>query len=81
MWRIGDTIDGEKHPMECKLAIQEKQNKPTQEEMELHSSVIKVLSKVTSSEMKDVQQADPTITQVVQWVKAGNNPKLSQIRK
>ena len=31
--------------------------------------------------MKDAQQADPTISQVVQWVKAGNKPKLLQIRK
>ena len=42
---------------------------------------MEVLSKVTSSEMKDAQQADPTISQVVQWVKVGNKPKLSQIRK
>ena len=31
--------------------------------------------------MKEAQQADPTINRVVQWVKAGNKPKLSQIRK
>ena len=31
--------------------------------------------------MKDAQQAYPTISQVVDRVKVGNKPKLSQIRK
>ena len=63
------------------MAIQENENKPAPQELELHSSATEALSKVSSSEMKEAQQADPTISQVVQWVKAGNKPKLSQIRK
>ena len=81
MWRAGRDNWWEKLPIECKLAIQNKENKPDQEEVELFSSVIEILSKVSPSEMKDAQQANPTIGQVVQWVKAGNKPKLSQIRK
>ena len=50
--------------IQCKVAFQEKQNKPIQQELELHSSVIEILSKVTSSEMKDAQQADPTTSQI-----------------
>ena len=63
------------------MAIQDKKDKPAPQELELHSSAIEVLSKVSASEIKEAQQADPTIGQVVQWVKAGNKPKLSQIRK
>ena len=48
------------------VAIQNKQNKPAQQELELHSSIIEVPSKVSPSEMKDAQLADPTISQVVQ---------------
>ena len=43
--------------------------------------MIEVLNKVSPSEMKEGQQADPTIGQIVQWVKAGTKPKLSQIKK
>ena len=78
---LEETIDGEKLPMEYKVAIQNKEKKPAQQELELHSSVIEVLSKVSPSEMKEAQQADSTIDEVVQWVKAGNKQKLSQIRK
>ena len=42
---------------------------------------MEVLSKVSPSEMVEAQQADPTISQVVQWLKACNKPKLSQIGK
>ena len=63
------------------MAIQNKQNKPAQQELELHSSAIEVLSKVSWSEMNDVQQADPTISQAVQWVKVENKPKLSKCGK
>ena len=63
------------------MAIENKENKPAQEEPELYPSVIEVLSKVSPSEMIEAQQADPTIGQVVQWVKVGNKPKLSQIGK
>ena len=77
---LEEMLDGQKPPRECKMAIQNKENKPAQQELELHSSVIEVLSKVSPSEMMEAQQADPTIGQVVQWVKAGNKPKLSQIR-
>ena len=63
------------------MAIQNKEDKPAPQELEKQSNVIEVLSKVSSAEMSKAQQADPTISQVVQWVKAGNKPKLSQIRK
>ena len=63
------------------MAIENKEDKPAQQELELHSDVIEVLSKVSPSEMIEAQQADPNIGQTVQWVKAGNKPKLSQIRK
>ena len=74
-------IDEEKLSIECKVAIQNKENKPAQQEPELHSGVIEVLSKVSPCEMKEAQQADPTIIHVVQWVKAGNKQKLPQIIK
>ena len=78
---LEEIIDGEKLPIECKVATQNKEDKPTQQELELHSNVIKVLSKVSPSEMIEAQQADHTISQVVQWVKAGSKPKALQIRK
>ena len=40
---LEEIIDGDKIPIECQVAIQ---NKPAQQELELHSSVIKVLSTV-----------------------------------
>ena len=79
--QLVEILDGEKIPQECKVAIQDKEDKPAQQELELHSNVIEVLSKVSPSEMIEAQQANPTISQVVQWVKADNKPKLSQIRK
>ena len=60
--------------MECKMVMQHKEDKPAQQELELHSNVIEVLSKVSISKMIGAQQADLTISQVVQWVKAGNKP-------
>ena len=63
------------------MAIQDKEDKPAPQKLELHTSAIDVLNKVSTSEMKEAQQADPTISQVVKWVKVGNKPKLSQIRK
>ena len=63
------------------MAIQNKEDKPTLQELEIQSNVIGVLRKVSTTEMREAQQADPTISQVVQWVKVGNRPKLSQIRK
>ena len=66
---------------ELEEILDEEKITPTPQKLELHSSAIEVLSKVSTSEMKEAQQADPTISQVVQWVKAGIEPKLSQIRK
>ena len=63
------------------MARQDKEDKHAPQELDLYSSMIDVLSRVSTSEMREAQQADPTISQVVQWVKAGNKPKLSQIRK
>ena len=37
---LEEIINGEKLPIECKVAIQNKQNKLAQQELELHSSVI-----------------------------------------
>ena len=78
---LEEILDGEKIPQECKKAMQDKKDKLAPKELNLHSSAIEVLSKVSISEMKEAQQADPTICQVVWWVKAGNKPKLSQSRK
>ena len=78
---LEEIIYGEKLPIECKMAVQNKNNKPAQQELELHSSVIEVLSNLSPSEMKETQEADPTIYQVVQRIKAGNKPQLCQIGK
>ena len=78
---LEDIINGDKLPKECNVAIQEKHNKPAKHVLELHSSVIEILSKVTPLAMKDAQQSDPTSGQEVQCVKGGNKPKLSQIWK
>ena len=78
---LEELLDGEKIPWECKVSVQNKEDKTAQQELEVHTDVIKVLSKGSPLEMIEAQQADPTIGQVVQWVKAGNKPKLSQIRK
>ena len=63
------------------MDIQDKEDTPAQHELEMQSNVVKVLSKVSPSDMIEAQEADSTISQVVQWVKPGNKPKLSQIRK
>ena len=72
---LEEILDGEKITKEYKEAIQDKEDKPASQELELHSSVIEVLSKVSISEMREAQQADPTNGQVVWWVKAGNKAK------
>ena len=43
--------------------------------------MIEVVSKVSPAKMREAQQVDPTIDQAVQRIKAGNKPKLSQMRK
>ena len=81
---LGEILDGEKIPQECKVAIQDKEDKPAPQELELHYSAIDILSKVSTSEMREAQQADATISEVVWWVKAGNNqnyPKLGKKNK
>ena len=62
---LEEIIDGGKIPQECKVAIQNKEDKPAPQELEIQSNVIEVLSKVSSAEMREAQQADPTISQVV----------------
>ena len=62
---LEEILDGEKIPRECKVAIQNKEDKPAQQELELDSDVIKVLSKVSPLEMIEAQQADPSISEVV----------------
>ena len=47
------------------MATENKEDKPAQQGLELHSNVINVLSKVSPSEMTEAQQTDPTISQVV----------------
>ena len=82
---LEEITDGDKLPIECKVAMQNIENKPGQQELELHSSMIEVLNNVSPSEMKEAEQVDPTICQIVQWVKTGKfgmfETKLSQIRK
>ena len=63
------------------MALQDQENKPAQQKLELHSNVVEDLSRVSPSEMIEAQQADPIFGQAVWWVKAGNKPKLSQIWK
>ena len=74
---IEDIIHRKELPIECKVATQGKCSKPAEQDLELHSNVIEVLTKVTPSEMKSA----PPISPVVQYVKAANKPTLSQIQK
>ena len=60
-----EIINEEKLPIECKVAIQNKENKLAKQELAVHSSVIEALSRVSSSEMEEAQQADPTSSQIV----------------
>ena len=46
-----EIIYGEKLPIECKVAIQNKENKPAQQEQELHSSVTEALKWKKCSKM------------------------------
>ena len=41
------------------MAIQNQENKPAQQKLELHSNVVEVLSRVSPSEIIEVQQAYP----------------------
>ena len=75
---LENILNGEILPIQCKVAIQER-TKPVEQDMELHTNVTEVLSKVSPSEMKEAHQSDPTISQVVQYIKAGKKLKLSQI--
>ena len=49
---LEEIINGEELPIESKVVIQEKHNKPAKQEMEPHSNVVEVLSKVSQSEVK-----------------------------
>ena len=78
---VEEIIIREKLSIECKVASQNKVNKPAQQELELHSSVIEVLSRVSPSERKEAQQAYTTIGQAVQWVKAGISQNCLKLEK
>ena len=62
---LEEILDGEKVPQEYKVAIENKEDKPAQQDLELHSNVVKNLSKVSQLKMTEAQQTDPTISQVV----------------
>ena len=78
---LEEILAGVKLPIECKIAIQNKENKSARQELELHSSVIEILSKVSPSEIKDPHQADPTISQVVQWIRQVTSQKYVKLRR
>ena len=66
-------------PLQCKVASQEMDSKPADQDLDLHTNVIEVLYKVSPSVMKESQQSASTIFQIVQYVRAGKKPELSQI--
>ena len=47
----------------------------------MHSEVVDILSKVTPSMMKDVQEKDIDISKMICYVKCGKKPTLAQIHK
>ena len=70
---LEEILHGEKIPWDCKVATQDKEDKPTQQQLELHSNVIAVLSKVSPSEITEAQQVNPTIGQICKgWRQATN---------
>ena len=75
--KLENIINGEELPRECKVAIKERISRPADQDLELHTNVIEALIKMSPSQMKEVQQSDPFIFQVVQYIKAWKKPKLS----
>ena len=53
---LEDIIDGEKCTIEWKMAIQNKENNPAQQDLELHSSVIEVMSKALHLKWKKLSK-------------------------
>ena len=47
------------------MTIQDKEENPVQQDLELHSNVMEGLNKVSPLEIIEAQQTDPTIGQVM----------------
>ena len=67
--------------MGCNMAIQVRSSKPDEQKLQLQTSVIEVLSKVSPSVMEDVQQSDLTFSLVTQYSKAGKSKSCHKFEK
>ena len=80
---LSEVIKGQKLPLELKRAVQVEitQQAPDSEKINVHSEMVDVLSRVTPSMTKEVQEEDVNISKTICYVKSGRKPTLAQIRK
>ena len=57
------------------------QQAPDSKKINVHSKMVDVLSRVTSSMMKEAQKEDVDISKTIRYVKSGRKLMLAQIRK
>ena len=65
-----EAIKGEKLPLEIKRAVQTEstQHTPGNDQINVHSEMVDVLSRVTMSMMKEAQEKDVDISKMMQYV-------------
>ena len=68
-----EVIKGEKLLLEIKRAVQTEINKqaPDCEKINVHSKMVDVLSRVTTSMMKEAEEEDVDISKMICYVKSG----------
>ena len=80
---LSEIIKGEKLPLELKRAVQTEiiYQAPYSGKINVHSEMVDVLSKVTPGIMKEAQEEDVDITNMICYAKSGKKRMLAQIRK
>ena len=80
---LSEVIKGEKLPLEVERAVQAEitQQVPDSEMINAHSEMVDILSRVTPSMMKEVQEGDVDISKTIHYVKSGRKLMPAEIRK
>ena len=70
-------------PLDLKRAVQAEINQqaPDSRNINVHSGMVDILSRVTPSMMKEAREEDIDISKTIHYVKSGKTPMLAQIRK
>ena len=80
---LSEVIKEEKLPLDLKRTVQTEISQQAQDrgKINVHSGMVDILSRVTTSMVKEAQEEDLDISKTICYVKSGKKPTLAQIRK